>query len=81
VLANLLGLKGFEYQSSEEVRDELRAQAGGATDSRYLGRFAVNGGAATSGTVDIPMYQIDAVLRRAASLQKTRDGRAAPAVY
>jgi NADH-quinone oxidoreductase subunit G len=81
VLANLLGLQGFEYQSSEEVRDELRAQVGGAADGRYAGRFAVNAAAATSGTVDIPMYQIDAVLRRAPSLQKTRDGQAVAAVY
>ncbi len=81
VLANLLGLRGFEYQSSEEVRDELRRQASAATDHRYSGRFQVNGSAATSGTVDVPMYRIDAVLRRARSLQKTRDGQAEAAVY
>ena len=81
VLGNLLALQGFEYQSSEEVRDELRREASAAADNRYAGRFKVNGGAATSGTVDVPMYQIDAVLRRAAALQRTRDGQAAPAVY
>ncbi len=81
VLGNLLNLKGFEYQSSEEVRDELRKEAAAPLDNRYGGRFKVNGGAATSGTVDVPMYQIDAVLRRAPALQKTRDGQSPAAVY
>jgi len=81
VLGNLLAVQGFEYQSSEEARDELRGEAGGAADNRYTGRFKVNGGAATSGTVDVPMYQIDAVVRRASALQRTRDGQAAPAAY
>ena len=81
VLANLFGLEGFEYQSSDEVRDELRRAAGAAADNRYAGRFTVSGAAATSGTVDVPMYQIDAVLRRAPALQKTRDGQASVSAY
>ena len=31
--------------------------------------------------VDVPMYAIDAVLRRAPSLQRTREGKLAPLVY
>jgi NADH-quinone oxidoreductase subunit G len=81
VLGNLLGLAGFEYQSSEEVRDELRKETTAPTDNRYAGSFKVNGGAATSGTVDVPMYQIDAILRRAPALQRTRDGQEAAVVY
>ncbi len=81
VLANLFGLESFEYQSSDEVRDELRKAAGAAADNRYAGRFTVSGAAATSGTVDVPMYQIDAVLRRAPALQKTRDGQASVSAY
>ncbi|MGH8315141.1 MAG: molybdopterin-dependent oxidoreductase, partial [Steroidobacterales bacterium] len=81
VLGNLLNLAGFEYQSSEEVRDELRKEATAPVDHRYTGRFKVNGAAATSGTVDVPMYQIDAILRRAPALQKTLDGQARSAVY
>ena len=30
---------------------------------------------------DVPMYQVDALVRRAASLQRTRDGRAALGTY
>jgi NADH-quinone oxidoreductase subunit G len=81
VLGNVLNLAGFEYQSSEEVRDEIRKEASATADHRYTGRFKVNGGAATSGTVDVPMYQIDAILRRAPALQKTLDGQAQAAVY
>jgi hypothetical protein len=31
--------------------------------------------------VDVPMYQVDALVRRAPSLQKTREGRTAAASY
>jgi NADH-quinone oxidoreductase subunit G len=31
--------------------------------------------------VDLPMYQTDALVRRAPSLQKTREGRAAATTY
>jgi NADH-quinone oxidoreductase subunit G len=81
VLGNLLGLQGFDYQSSEDVRAEVQREAGAATDNRYAGHFTVNGSAAESGTVDVPMYQVDAILRRAPALQQTRDGQATAAVY
>ena len=87
VLGNLLGLAGFEYQSSEEVREELRALCAGVTAGGYQGAHAVTpagAAAATAGevrVVDLPMYQTDALVRRAPSLQKTREGRAAAAVY
>jgi hypothetical protein len=31
--------------------------------------------------VDVPMYAVDAVLRRAPSLQRTREGKVAAVVY
>jgi hypothetical protein len=33
------------------------------------------------GLVDLPMYQTDALVRRAPSLQRTREGRTAAAIY
>jgi len=30
---------------------------------------------------DVPMYQVDALVRRAGSLQRTRDGRTPAATY
>ena len=98
VLGNLLNLSGFDYQTSEEVRDELRKACGAAASAGaasltpvadipvaavgYKGSHKVNGGAAGEGTlVDLPMYQIDALVRRAPSLQKTREGRTPAATY
>ncbi|MFO1376151.1 MAG: NADH-quinone oxidoreductase subunit NuoG [Steroidobacteraceae bacterium] len=77
VLGNLLALEGFEYDSAEQVRDELRALADGVVaDNRYAGTRAVVP-STTTGSVDVPMYAVDALTRRAPALQQTRDGRAA----
>ncbi len=79
VLGNLFGLDGFDYFSSEEVRDELRAMA---TDIKADNTIVWScpsklGVEAVSGTMEIPMYAVDAIVRRATSLQKTADGQAA----
>jgi NADH-quinone oxidoreductase subunit G len=100
VLGNLLNLPGFEYQTSEDVREELRKVCNetGATNgtspladvpvaaSAYKGSHQVGGGSASSGSageslLDLPMYQVDALVRRAPSLQKTREGRTPAATY
>ena len=73
VLGNLLALEGFDYQSSEQVRDELKASADVApalspAHHHVPGALmSVPGGV----LVDVPMYRVDAVLRRATSLQGT----------
>ena len=84
VLGNLLNLPGFEYQSSEEVLEELRERCAHVVPAGYQGTHAVNGGGAADPAatlVDVPMYQVDAVVRRAPSLQRTREGRTAAVVY
>ena len=59
------------------MRDELRALADGVVaDNRYAGTRAVVP-STTTGSVDVPMYAVDALTRRAPALQQTRDGRAA----
>jgi NADH-quinone oxidoreductase subunit G len=87
VLGNLLDLQGFDYQSSEQVRDELAARVNAATAAATAdaadaaGTAAADAGAralADAGdeaVFDVPMYQVDAIVRRAVSLQRTRDGR------
>ncbi len=83
VLGNLLGLAGFDYQSSEEVLHEVRQACEGLRPAGYQGTHAVSvesEGAATA-LVDVPMYQTDALLRRAPSLQKTREGRTPAVTY
>ena len=87
VLGNLANLADFDYQSSEEVREELRARCAEVAAGSYQGTHEAalsNGGAAAgneSRVVDVPMYSIDAVLRRAPSLQRTREGKLAASVY
>jgi NADH-quinone oxidoreductase subunit G len=82
VLAERLGLAGFSYDSSEQARDELKAlvDSAGPCDTRYEGRFSGEG-AAPGLWVDVPMYQIDAVVRRAPALQATAAGGETATVY
>jgi len=81
VLGNLLNLPRFEYRSSEEVLDELRSACEAVRPAGYGGTRTVQppGNGARSAppvtVADVPMYQVDALVRRAASLQRTRDGR------
>jgi NADH-quinone oxidoreductase subunit G len=80
VLGNLLGLAGFEYASSEDVREELRHELrttqGGAA---AVGAFTSGRLAAMDLTRDVGIYRVDAIVRRSAPLQATADGQAATA--
>ena len=86
VLGNLLDVGGFDYLSSEEIRDELQAALGDvAPDNRYPGKNALarsadraNGSSATSHAIqgaDVPMYEVDAIVRRATALQLTPEAK------
>ena len=77
VLGNLLGINGFDYDSNEQVRDEVAKpdQVAAKLDNR-LGGIALQAPAAMGGlhrVADVPVYFSDAIVRRAASLQQTRD--------
>ena len=80
VLGNLLELPGFDYQSSEQVRDELKSRLEVARPPALHAAGTLQT-AATDAVPDLPMYQIDPVLRRAAPLLRTRDGRATMQLY
>ncbi|MDP2783660.1 MAG: NADH-quinone oxidoreductase subunit NuoG [Sulfurimicrobium sp.] len=88
VLGNMFNLNGFDYNSSEDVRTEILA--GGETllheacnnqlQNIHLGDAAL---VATNGIqriAEVPIYQADAIVRRADSLQRTVDGAAPDAV-
>ncbi len=78
VLGNLLGLAGFEYLSSEEIRDELRKELGEyVCGAPGAGAFAPGRLASLDSTRELGIYEVDAVVRRSRPLQETRDGRAA----
>ena len=80
VLGNLLELPGFDYQSSEQVRDELKSRLQAARSPAPAGAGTLQA-ADTDAVLDLPMYQIDPVLRRAAPLLRTREGRAGTQLY
>jgi NADH-quinone oxidoreductase subunit G len=75
VLGNLLALPGFEYLSSEEIRDELRRELDGVPATAAASTFAPGPLAALDATREIGLYAVDAVVRRSAPLQQTRQGR------
>ncbi|MBA3563901.1 MAG: molybdopterin-dependent oxidoreductase [Gammaproteobacteria bacterium] len=81
VLGNSLGVEGFEYLSSEEVRDELRQAIGRIEpDNRFAGKRRIErhpAGMPDGSDLDIPMYSVDAVVRRSLPLQMTREAREA----
>jgi NADH-quinone oxidoreductase subunit G len=77
VLANLLGLPGFDHESSEAVRDEAcSADAIPGRLNNALQGVEIRLQAPADGlhrVADVPVYFTDPVVRRAPSLQKTRD--------
>jgi NADH-quinone oxidoreductase subunit G len=89
VLGNLLGLGGFEHDSPEAVRAEaLSPDVAGHLDNALAEAVPAQAApaavapAAPGGLerlADVPLYASDPVVRRAESLQKTRDARPARA--
>jgi NADH-quinone oxidoreductase subunit G len=75
VLANQLGLAGFDYESPAEVLAELKGLAGAAA---YDGRFTTPHrfkAERRGSTTAVPIYGVDALVRRAPALQRTRAAR------
>ena len=80
VLANLLDLPGFDFETADDVRN---AALGGADVAARLDNRAVaaagSASAAPAGlerVADVPIYSTDPLVRRAPSLQLTRDALA-----
>jgi NADH-quinone oxidoreductase subunit G len=79
VLGNLLDLPGFEYTSADQVTDEVRkalaetqAFTAKPTSHTLQPRSGVSSVAIDR---DVPIYQVDALVRRSSALQDTREGR------
>jgi len=83
VMGNLLGLGGFDYNSSEDARAEALGGSrefidgldNGAADASTLsldGVFAVSD-KTLERIAEVPIYHADSLARRAQSLQRTRD--------
>jgi NADH-quinone oxidoreductase subunit G len=81
VLGNVLAIAGFDYDSSEQVRDEILA-----ADTQFVGGLdnAISaGGLVLGGAVDglqriaeVPIYSADPLVRRSEALQRTHDAAA-----
>ena len=78
VLSNLMGVKGVDYETSQDV---LAAATAGAAQvpSSVLSNAAKVVSAVSAGNVAAPVvasiYQLDSIVRRATSLQLTADAR------
>jgi NADH-quinone oxidoreductase subunit G len=77
VFGNLLGLAGFDYDRSEQVRDEAcKADAIAGRLSNALDGLPIlraGGAAALERVADVPIYFADPIVRRAPALQETAD--------
>ncbi len=79
VLGNLLNVSGFDYDSSEAVRDEVLPGTNVSDKlNNHIAGVALQAAAAGSNqglqrVSDVPIYFADAIVRRASALQKTRD--------
>ena len=80
VLANLLGLPGFDFESSQDVLKQIPGSDASHVAADKLGNectAAITSSAADSIPVVASIYQLDGLVRRATSLQLTADARGA----
>ena len=81
VLGNMLALPGFDYESTEQVRDEVIPSGTefveGLDNSVELNIQSIDlPQAGLQRIADVPIYFADPLVRRAASLQQTKDAAA-----
>jgi NADH-quinone oxidoreductase subunit G len=80
VLGNLLGLGGFEHDTIEAVRSEIRGEAADMQQFVSARLNNVIGGvkldlSASPEVAEVGLYDVDSITRRAPSLQRTAAGR------
>ena len=84
VLGNLLGLDGFDYETSEAIRTEVLGAAdltaldlsSRLNNLTTIGLQAPQPLAGLQRVADVPIYATDGIVRRAESLQQTTDAQA-----
>jgi NADH-quinone oxidoreductase subunit G len=79
VLGNLLGLKGFDFETSEAVRAQALGDASllaARLDNRSAAPITAGAANGLERIADVPIYAADSLVRRAASLQLTADAHA-----
>jgi NADH-quinone oxidoreductase subunit G len=79
VLGNMLGVPGFDFESTPEVLRRAGLPESGLVPADRLGNAcgaSVDLAPALTDPVVAPIYQLDSIVRRAGSLQLTADARA-----
>ena len=77
VLGNLTGLAGFQHNSSDDILQELRARCAALGAPSFKSGHEPSASLSSGATAQrLAMYRVDALVRRAAALQSTRDGLA-----
>ena len=83
VLGNLLGLSGFDYETSEAIRDELFGKGNTDLSAKLNNKASLAPTAAAFGTAgslervaDVPIHFADAIARRSEPLLRTADANA-----
>jgi NADH-quinone oxidoreductase subunit G len=82
VLGNMLGIAGFDFETSEEVRADALGDTSTIAvrlDNRSLAAVDTASTSAATGderVADVPIYCTDPLVRRAPALQATADARA-----
>ena len=81
VIGTLLGADGFDYVTSEDVLSEIKTELGDVVpDNSYAGDSKLaraNGEDAAAAEIDVPLYSVDGMVRRAKALQLTTAARQA----
>jgi NADH-quinone oxidoreductase subunit G len=81
VLANLMGVPGFDFESSQDVLNHARGAQDAGQPQVVAGKLdnttsaAIDLTATGASPVSASIYQLDGIVRRAASLQATADAR------
>jgi NADH-quinone oxidoreductase subunit G len=80
VLANMLGLSGFDFDASTDVLSKMTGQTSAVTHIPAdmlvnLSSVAIDLAVSTVEPVTASIYQVDGIVRRASSLQMTADAK------
>jgi NADH-quinone oxidoreductase subunit G len=70
-------LQNFDYESAEQVRDEVKALIGDVKpNNTFEGKGTVTRSATREHANDVAIYAVDPIVRRATALQQTHDAQA-----
>jgi NADH-quinone oxidoreductase subunit G len=82
VIANMMGLAGFDYETSQDVLQYMHRENGALPEFAPAARLSniaegsIDLAPCASGPVSVGIYELDGIVRRASSLQLTADARA-----